>query len=261
MQLAMVIDLRKCVGCGACALSCKTENNTENRKNGQTFNWADYYAETSGDYMNPKYKFLPVLCNHCTDAPCIEFCLGQPTKALYKSPEGLTLHKTDNCIGCRQCQVHCPFSVQDVDKSGDKYSVVSFNFFNEDVHSFWRDTQELIPGCTASGKQTSDKAGAIPPDLNEYTGVTYNSVRKAGKVEKCMFCYHRIKENEKPWCVESCPAQARIIGDMDDPNGEVRRLVTQYQGKRLKNNKGEFLQAGEEGTKPNVYYIRDFMTS
>ena len=70
----MVIDLRKCVGCGACALACKTENNTALRSNGQTYNWADFLHETSGKFPDTKYKTIPVLCNHCSNAPCVEAC-------------------------------------------------------------------------------------------------------------------------------------------------------------------------------------------
>lgn len=259
-QLAMVIDLRKCAGCGACAIACKMENNTENRKNGQRFNYADYYIEESGKFPDINYKFLPVLCNHCTDAPCVQYCPANP-KALSKSPEGLTVHNQDNCIGCQTCQMVCPFSTKDVDNDGVQYSVISFNKFNEPVHPFWRDTNELIPGCTASGQEVATKAGAVPPNWNEFEDVTYKSVRKPGVTEKCNFCYHRIKKGELPWCVESCPAEARIVGDITDPASEASKLLASNPSRQLKNNRGEFLGASEPGTKPKVYYINDFKTT
>ncbi len=73
-QYSMIIDLQKCVGCGSCALACKTENNTELRNNGQTHNWADFVHETTGKFPNTEYRTLPVLCNHCSDPPCLKEC-------------------------------------------------------------------------------------------------------------------------------------------------------------------------------------------
>jgi Fe-S-cluster-containing dehydrogenase component len=55
--------------------------------------------------------------------------------------------------------------------------------------------------------------------------------------------------NEKPWCVKSCPSGARVVGDKNDPNSEVSKLLTKYSSMVLK---------PEEGTQPNVYYIRKF---
>ena len=82
-QLAMVIDLMKCTGCGACALACKTENNTQMKARGQTFNWADFMHKTEGTFPNVKYASFPVRCNHCSEPECIEPC-PEP-KALYKT--------------------------------------------------------------------------------------------------------------------------------------------------------------------------------
>ena len=63
----MVIDLQKCVGCGACALACKTENNTQARARGQSFNWADFAYKTDGTFPDVKFTAIPVRCNHCSE--------------------------------------------------------------------------------------------------------------------------------------------------------------------------------------------------
>jgi Fe-S-cluster-containing dehydrogenase component len=249
-QYAMVIDLQKCVGCGACALACKTENNTSIRKDGQTHNWADYIHETSGKFPKTEYKTMPVLCNHCTDAPCVKACPVTP-KAMYKTKDGMTMHNVDRCIGCRACQEACPYSMEEVKRDGEygEYSVISFNEFEKPPYPFYADKTEMIKNCTSSGAEMARKADSTPPHRTGYFHPDYEDVRQAGKVEKCIFCDHRVKKGLLPYCVEACPASARIFGDISDPKSEPAKL--------LKKHKATVLQP-EAGTKPNVYYIRNY---
>jgi len=247
-QYGMVIDLQRCVGCGACALACKTENNTQNRGNGQTFNWADFIFREEGKFPNVTYTAIPVLCNHCSNAPCVKACPVNP-KAMFKTADGITMHNDDRCIGCRRCQKACPYSSTDVSKDKAAYSVISASNPKEGVHPFYRDTTELIPGCTSSGAETAKKAGALPPHHHQYDHPDYNSVRPKGVTEKCIFCEHRVKKGELPNCVVACPSKARIFGDLNDPGSEPARLLKAHKAMRLKE---------EKGTKPNVAYIRSF---
>ncbi len=250
-KYGMVIDLQKCVGCGACALACKTENNTQNRAKGQTFNWADYLIEVGGSFPNVEYTNRPVLCNHCSDAACVNVCPVTP-KAMYKSEDGVTLHNSERCIGCRQCQQACPYSVPDVDDAKAAYSVISFNGFLEETQPFYQDTGELIAGGTSSGTEIARRAGETPPHRTRYRHADYGDVRRKGVVEKCMFCDHRVQKGELPFCVEACPSGARIFGDLNDSSSEVSRLLRQYSGSVLK---------PEAGTQPNVYYVRTFQVA
>lgn len=256
-QLAMVIDMLKCTGCGACALACKTENNTQDKAKGQTFNWADFIMNNRGKFPAVTFTARPVLCNHCTDAPCIKACPVTP-KAMHKHENGATIHNQERCIGCRQCQTACPYSSEDVDKSKAAYSVISFNDSADEVHPFYRSTQELLPGCTTSGAEIVKKAGNLPPHRTLYSHSDYVSVREKGKVEKCIFCEHRVLKGELPYCVVVCPAKARIFGDAADAQSEASQLLKKYKAVTLKNNKGELLKPGQKGTRPNVYYIRSF---
>jgi Fe-S-cluster-containing dehydrogenase component len=256
-KYGMVIDLQKCVGCGACALACKTENNTQDRAKGQRFNWADFLMTTEGKFPKVTFTSRPVLCNHCTDAPCVKACPVTP-KAMHKHENGMTIHNMERCIGCRQCQKACPYSTEDMDKKGAQYSVISFNDFTDEVHPFYRDAKEAIPGCTSSGAGVSKEAGETPPHRTMYRHSDYANLRESGKVEKCIFCEHRVLGGEQPYCVVSCPAKARIFGDQSDPNGEIGKLLKKHKAVRLKNNKGGLLKPDEKGTQPNVFYINAF---
>ena len=113
-RLGMVIDLQRCVGCGACAFACKAENNTRTRGGGQSHNWADFLMKTEGTFPRVTHWVMPVLCNHCSAAPCVAACPVDP-KALFKTPEGITMHDQALCIGCRLCQEACPYSVDVLD--------------------------------------------------------------------------------------------------------------------------------------------------
>lgn len=256
-QYGMVIDLQKCVGCGACALACKTENNTPQRANGQTFNWADFLFRTEGKFPDIRYTTFPVLCNHCSDAFCVKECPVTP-KAMFKSEDGITLHNAERCIGCQSCQDACPYSALDVDKETAAYSVISFNEDGVEPYQSFRDSTEIIKDGTASGAEVAKITGKVPPYRTVYNHPDYSDTRKMGIVEKCIFCDHRVKNGDLPYCVTACPAGARVFGDLNDPNSEARGLIKQHKAVQLKNNKDELLKDSEVGTKPNVYYIRSF---
>jgi len=250
-KYGMVIDLQKCVGCGACALACKAENNTRGRADGQSYNWADFIIKGDGTFPNLTHTTIPVLCNHCTNAPCVDNCPVSPT-AMFKADDGTTLHNQERCIGCRSCQMACPYSAEELDEkslSGETYSVISFNFEGKDTQPFWADQAELIKGCTASALATAKGAGAPVPYMNSYESGDYKAIRRDGVVEKCIFCHHRITNGLEPACVVACPAKARIFGDQQDLNSEIAQILKKEKAVRLKE---------EEGTEANVFYVRKF---
>ncbi len=230
-RYGMVIDLHRCVGCAACDIACKSENNVTDG-----FAWSNHILETTGVFPDVRYRYIPTLCNHCDDAPCVQNC---PTTAMYKSEDGLTLHDPDICIGCRACQVSCP------------YGVIFFN--EEQPHPlFLEDSDPAIPGCTSTGPEVAEKTQAPIPYYNPARAETYEGIRRKGIVEKCTFCDHRLAKGQLPACVEACPADARIFGDLNDPESPPSRAVAQYTPKVLQK---------EKGTGPNVLYVRDFAQS
>lgn len=230
VELGMVIDLQRCTGCGACNLACKNENNVQ-----EGHAWSSRISRTTGTFPNVTWEYVPTLCNHCADAPCVNGC---PTEAMYKGPGGITMHDPEACIGCKYCIVNCP------------YDVISFN--EGETHEFWRDDEAAMEGLTATPEETAEAAGGevMPYDNpNRETAEHEDPHRYKGVVEKCTFCYHRVREGELPACVEACPSDARIFGDLNDPESKVSELVSTYSSKRRKE---------EKGTEPKVHYVRDF---
>ncbi len=229
-RLAMVIDLQRCTGCGGCVISCKSENNVQ-RGNA----WASRFLKTSGKFPNVRFEFIPTLCNHCENAPCVKGC---PTKAMYKGYGDITMHAPEKCIGCKTCIAMCP------------YGVISRHY--EDPHPHWRSDDALIKNCTSSPNEVTQKVkGKVIPYYNnsKEKSTPGSGLRYKGIVEKCTLCDHRIKKDLLPHCVISCPANARIMGDLNDPNSEVSKLLAKYRPWRLKEHLG---------TEPKVFYIREF---
>jgi molybdopterin-containing oxidoreductase family iron-sulfur binding subunit len=229
-KLAMVIDLHRCTGCGACMITCKNENNVQ----GDVF-WCSRISQTVGKFPDVRYEYITTLCNHCENAPCVKGC---PTGAMHKGDGDITMHEPEKCIGCRYCIINCP------------YGVIHFN--EGKTHEFWREDKPLIAGATTSAVEVTQRVGGtvIPyynPDKER--SLPGMGLRRKGIVEKCTLCDHRVSKGELPYCVEGCPANARIFGDLNDPNSEVSQLLGKFSFWRLKENLG---------TEPKVFYIRSF---
>ena len=96
-----VIDLRKCIGCHACTIACKAEHDIPV---GVNRCWVKTVEK--GRFPETRRSFLPVLCNQCTDAPCMAIC---PTNALFRRRDGIVDLNSAACIGCRACMVACPY--------------------------------------------------------------------------------------------------------------------------------------------------------
>ena len=101
MRYGFVIDNRKCIGCHACTVACKTENHvplTVNRT------WVKYVEK--GIFPNTRRVFQVTRCNHCENPPCVTIC---PVTAMYQRKDGIVDFSSDRCIGCKACMQACPY--------------------------------------------------------------------------------------------------------------------------------------------------------
>ena len=229
-RIAMVIDLQRCTGCGGCSLACKIENNTPDG----VF-WSNKITQTYGEFPNVNFEYVPTLCNHCDQAPCVEVC---PTAAMHRAEAGIVDHDPDTCIGCKACAVACPYGAIYVNK--------------ERPHAFWRGEDRALEGITSSAAEMTQRVnGTDLPYFNSGRDrdTPGTAIRTKGVPEKCNFCLHRLRRGSLPACVEACPCNARIFGDLNDANSSVSRLMGKYKPSVLKEHLG---------TSPKVFYIRSY---
>lgn len=207
LQWAMVIDLRKCIGCDYCVYACQAVNDVSD-----TMRWNVHLMDetATGDVFH-----MTRPCLHCQDAPCAAVC---PVGATFVRDDGIVIMDYDKCIGCRYCQVACPYGAR---------------------HFNWRQRD------AASGYQPT-------------WGEAEVERRPRGVVEKCTFCVHRIDRGlaqglmpgvdraATPACVNICPVEARLFGNLNDPESPVARVIAETPTFRLRE---------DLGTEPRVYYV------
>ena len=109
-QYGFVIDLKRCIGCDTCVVGCKMENSVglgdfrlkvyDSQQNFQE-------ERPTGTYPNLDMHWLPTMCHHCKDAPCVNAC---PTRALWRrDDDGMVVLEKDKCVGCQRCGEECPY--------------------------------------------------------------------------------------------------------------------------------------------------------
>lgn len=203
----MVIDQASCIGCGYCTLACQAHNDAP-----PEIQWNRVIE--AGEVGDQKI-YLSRPCMHCDHAPCVSVC---PVKASYKRADGIVMMDYDRCIGCRYCEVACPYGAR------------AFNW---------------------------DEFSGENPAVPEW-GIPEVPRRPRGVVEKCSFCFHRIDRglsvgltpgeavDATPACVAACPVGARTFGDMNEPASKVNQLLKTNPYYRLRE---------DMGTAPRVYYL------
>jgi molybdopterin-containing oxidoreductase family iron-sulfur binding subunit len=225
----MAIDLNACTGCGACIVACSAENNVpvvgrDEVRRRREMHWIRidrYYSFNDNGNLVTKEKeinelsdatldnvsvvYQPMLCQHCDHAPCETVC---PVLATVHSSEGLNHMAYNRCVGTRYCANNCPYKVR------------RFNWFN-----YWNDAR------FDNYLQGDHTQLVLNPDVVP---------RFRGVMEKCSMCIQRIQAGKlkakmekrsvkdgdiKVACQQTCPTNAIIFGNANDPNSELSKAL------------------------------------
>ncbi|MEK7406382.1 MAG: 4Fe-4S dicluster domain-containing protein [Acidobacteriota bacterium] len=141
---ALYVDMKRCIGCNACSLACKQENNVilGNR-------WTRVYGGEKGSYPEVNVQVLPMPCQQCVNAPCKNTCDALGHRAIIRRPDGILYVDPRLCVGCQQCIAVCPYKVmnfnpQKVNKLGQ------LGVAEKCHYCMHRLDQGLLPACVVT---------------------------------------------------------------------------------------------------------------
>jgi molybdopterin-containing oxidoreductase family iron-sulfur binding subunit len=254
----MSIDLNSCIGCGACTVACTSENNVavvgkKEVMRSHEMHWlridryfATYRDDSGSDNLDDlNVVFMPMLCQHCDNAPCENVC---PVNATNHSSEGLNQMTYNRCIGTRYCANNCPYKVR------------RFNWADYmGADSFGDNQREVL----------EDSVMMMNDDLTRMVLNPDVTVRSRGVIEKCSFCVQRLQEGKlkakkenrpletgadgkwdiKTACQQACPTNAIVFGNANDKNSPVSKIRNEEQTNRL------FYVLEQIHVLPNVNYL------
>ena len=228
---AMAIDLDKCTGCGACVTACQAENNIpwvgENQAlMGREMHWLRlerYYETVDASHAGTlDIRFLPMLCQHCNNAPCEPVC---PVFAAYHTPDGLNAQAYNRCVGTRYCANNCPYKVR--------------------VFNWYRYTSENIP--EPMNWQFNPDVTVRDNGVMEKCSFCVQRIREAGN--RAALEGREVRDGEvRPACQTVCPADVITFGNIKDHDSRVAELAHDERTYRVLD---AFIN-----TQPAVHYLK-----
>jgi len=238
----MVVDLNKCTGCQACVVACQAENNLPiNLKSAflekRAFEWIRIERYWEGEFPNIKARFIPVLCQHCENAPCEPVC---PVFATYHTDEGLNVQIYNRCVGTRYCVNNCPYQVR------------FFNFWQANWPE--RLTNQLNPDVTVRTRGITEKCTYCIQRIRR--GELKEERQDGGRLDD-----RKMKDgNYSPACVQACPTNALMFGDQNLEDAQIRPYFDDVNAHDIhhehdRTTRGYRLQE-ELLTKPNLIYLK-----
>ncbi len=212
----MVIDVRKCVGCHACAVSCMAENVTPPGSS-----YRKVFETEHREFPDLDRFFMPANCQQCDNAPCMKAANKVSRNAIVKREDGIV--EFDYKVLAKN-----PKAAEAAKKSCPYYAIIEDH-----------------------GGHNTDGTPVLEPyetrDFYEYGGkFTREKNALNGAIRKCTFCPHRLESGMIPACVSTCIGRAMYFGDASDPKSlvsEILKKETVWQN------------LSKLGTKPRVYYI------
>ncbi|HSM03804.1 MAG TPA: molybdopterin-dependent oxidoreductase [Longimicrobiales bacterium] len=226
----MAIDLDKCTGCSACIVACQSENNVafvgeEQVAMGRDLAWIRlerYYEHVDASHASHlDIRHLPMLCQHCGNAPCEPVC---PVFAAYHTPDGLNAQVYNRCVGTRYCANNCPYKVR-------VYNWYTYADVPEPLH--W----QYNPDVTIRNTGVMEKCSFCVQRIRE---VQNRAALEGGR---------SVADGEVvPACQQSCPAEAIVFGNIHDEESRVAQLVHDERTYRVLD---ELIN-----TQPGVHYLK-----
>ena len=228
----MVVDLDKCTGCQACVVACQSENNIPINEEGhfnqrRAIEWIRVERYWEGEFPDVKARFIPIMCQHCGDAPCEPVC---PVFATYRNDEGLNVQVYNRCVGTRFCSNNCPYHVRFFNFWEPEWPESLHNQLNPDVTVRSRGIMEKCTFCIQRirrTKRTASQAGADSTD-------------------------EEFVRSLDPACVNACPTETLYFGDFNDPESKVSTM----KEKESKGAGRAYTMLENLGTNPGVIYLK-----
>lgn len=231
-QWGMAIDLTSCTGCSSCIVSCSLENNVPvvGKKEvamRREMHWLRIDRYYSGDENQPEVAHMPMMCQHCENAPCENVC---PVLATVHSSDGINQQIYNRCVGTRYCANNCPYKVR------------RFNWFNYDRGSDL-DRMALNPDISVRSRGIMEKCSLCIQRIQEGKLTAKRERRK-------------LKDGDiKTACQQSCPTDGIVFGDINDPNSKISKyLKLENNLQQLQNDRG-YNVLEELNVQPRVSYL------